>query len=147
MTLQTFQRLPNELIRDIIRFSTPIVRHSTFRERYDMLLTCSLVSSVWRDTAQEELMEHLLVKDTLTTFLLVNQLRRKELDKKRYRIISLRLYGTRWTGYPRLENVSSLLKYCTKVYEVWLSGLDLSTFFGLRLTEEWSSEFNCLASL
>ncbi|ORY92531.1 hypothetical protein BCR35DRAFT_327657 [Leucosporidium creatinivorum] len=77
--------LPVELVRSIIQLSLPLVTFSTFRQRYDDLLRFSLVSSVWRALAEEELLKHVGLTKEETSDALLHTLstlqRRRSLTK------------------------------------------------------------------
>ncbi|ORY88181.1 hypothetical protein BCR35DRAFT_330057 [Leucosporidium creatinivorum] len=53
--------LPVEIVEHIIKQSLPPLRFETFKERYELLRTYSLVDSRWRVLAQKELGRHLVV--------------------------------------------------------------------------------------
>jgi len=53
--------LPVEITEHIIKQSLPILRFSTFRERYRILRTFSLVDPTWRNLAQKELGKHVML--------------------------------------------------------------------------------------
>lgn len=53
--------LPTELVRHIIQLALPIVSYKTYRERYKLLLACSLVNRTWNALAQKELRKEIFV--------------------------------------------------------------------------------------
>lgn len=58
------ESLPSELREAIIRLSlSPTVPPYDFRDRYDALMSYSLVARSWRTVAQNEMLRHLWVQD------------------------------------------------------------------------------------
>ncbi|ORY88195.1 hypothetical protein BCR35DRAFT_351035 [Leucosporidium creatinivorum] len=53
--------VPVEIVEHIIKQSLPPLRFETFKERYELLRTYSLVDSRWKELAQKELGRHVVV--------------------------------------------------------------------------------------
>jgi hypothetical protein len=94
--------LPTEILQRIIQLALPQLSFKTFRERYDLLLTCCRVNKLWAALAQEELWRHVGLRGSKAADLFLKQ--KAAVDAGRSRSRSLRLLtGTR--GFNRTERL------------------------------------------
>lgn len=127
--------LPTELIENIIRLSLPPIRFSSYRERYNVLVAYSLVSSVWRSLAQEELGKHLVIGSTKGLKLVIQRLKLINKDGHKISPLSLHLEGRLIA--PDVE-VKEILELCSTIKELFVAGELFPT--SLFTSFDWSSK-------
>lgn len=128
-------KLPIELLREIIHLSLPKFHHSRYKERYHILLGFSSISSQWKIVAQGELMKHLIIKNVKTLNLLLNRLRGLRKEGIAIHTISLYLEGETKASTVGLITILNL---CDRIQELYIvKNLFPTTLFA---TFNWSSK-------
>ncbi|ORY88078.1 hypothetical protein BCR35DRAFT_351211 [Leucosporidium creatinivorum] len=123
--VKSLPSLPLEIIYHIIKLSLPLVRFNTFRERYELLRTFSLVSKSWTSLAQAELWRHICVdsRDALVALHAAIAGSEASLAATRRVGLSIRLSNVAscWT----IRDLQTLLGKLQSVQEAWVCNRDL----------------------
>lgn len=129
--------LPVEIVRDIITFSLPEFEQSICAKRYDHLLSCMSVCSVWKELAEEELYRHIVVVPISKSLelLAVEFNERPSLGLKAK---SLYIGIESFDHTSVLEGVATILMRCNKIRELWLVEFDFAMEVFVELMESSS---------
>lgn len=134
--------LPFELIKDIIQLSLPPARHSTYVQRYTTLSVCSLISKNWRNVAQEELMNHIVIKSREGLELLLERIQILREEGFNIAPVSLHLEGN---AEADINDVDDLLQLCVTIKTLFIVGRLFPT--DLFSSFDWSSEYSFILNL
>lgn len=113
--------LPPELITLIIQFSLPQLKLTTYAERYGILRNYSLVSHLWREIAQDKLIQHIDFNECsqIQSFLSKDSIFRHKTSFQR------NFEGIRSICFEKsldldICDACNLLDLCRNISELWL---------------------------
>lgn len=129
-------QLPSELFEAIIHFSlAPAVPAVEFRERYDALMTYSLVAPRWRTVAQNEMLRHLWVQDAEAEKRLDHSPLKRYLENRQVQSVAFgygeRVYGRLHEG-RFMEHFMLRIKHNIPRAILWNLGIDRFDFYALQ---------------